>query len=430
VPDWPVATIMETYYRGRTECKIRRLALAGLYFDFLAQYPTVFVLLGLWPFLIARGISWQHGDPEEVQALLEQVTADDVLKPDLWRGLHVLCLVEPDGGRLPTRARYNGRTYNVALADRTDRLEQWYTLADCIASKLETCKAPRVVRVLCFAPLGPQPGLRTITLPGGLDVDPCRDDLIRASVEQRAWVKRQRDEAEASGDSELEHRFDAEQLGMKIAANATAYGIPIELNLTEHKRPVSVTVYRPDGGSYHTRSRRIEEPGTWFHPLLATLVPPAAGSYSQRRSHTSAKPAPAMPSATPTASSSPPPAQAKATAVCRRSRGRTPLPSPTSSSPLTRTTLASPVGRSSSSNPRTATRPPASFARFVVCRSPPNATPSTPPARAGGRRSSATHANANGQNTASATSHPREALRRRSFTTDVGTPPLPRARRP
>jgi hypothetical protein len=275
VPDWVVAAIMETYYGGRTECKIRRLAVAGLYVDFLAQYPTVFVLQGLWQFLIAQGISWQHEDPAEVQALLDRITTDDVLSPDLWHHLHALCLVEPDGDRLPTRARYNGRTYNVALADRIDRLQQWYTLADCIASKLETGKAPRVIRVLRFTPLSPQPGLRTITLPGGLQVDPHSDDLIKALVEQRARVKHQLEQAKAAGDAELERRLDAIQLGMKIAANATAYGIPVELNLTEHKRPVAVTVYRPDGSSYQTRSRRTEEPGTWFHPLLATLV--AAG---------------------------------------------------------------------------------------------------------------------------------------------------------
>jgi hypothetical protein len=272
VPDRLVAAIMESYYGGRAECKIRRLPVAGLYFDFLAQYPTVFVLLGLWQFLIAEGVTWDHEEPGHVQALLQNITAGDVLDPELWQALHVLCLVEPCGDRLPTRARYNGRTYNVAFADRTDRLEQWYTLADCIASKLETGKAPKIERVLRFAPLAPQAGLRSITLPGGLEVDPYRDDLIQALVEQRARVKGERDQAKATGDQELERQLDAMQLGMKIAANAAAYGIPIELNITEHRRPVSITVHQPDGTTYDTRSRRAEEPGTWFHPLLATLV--------------------------------------------------------------------------------------------------------------------------------------------------------------
>jgi hypothetical protein len=404
VPDWLVGTIMDTYYGGRTECKIRRLPVAGLYFDFLAQYPTIFVLQGLWPFLTARGISWQQEDPAEVQALLEQVTADDVLKPELWRSLHVLCLVEPDGDRLPTRARYNSRTYNVALADRTDRLPQWYTLADCIASKLETSKAPRVVRVLRFAPLGPQPGLRPFTLPGGLEVDPYTDDLIKALVEQRARVKRRRDDAKAAGDLELERRLDAEQLGMKIASNTVAYGIPIELNLTEHRRKVGLTVYRPDGTAYHTEAHRTEQPGTWFHHCSPPSSPPAADSCSQPQSRSSARPEAATSSATPTASSPPRRKQAKANTACRHSAGSRRSRSPSGSGRSTRTTPTSSRDRSSSSSPRTATRKQATYERCAASRSPPNATPCTRSARTGGRRSSATQANADDQNTASATS--------------------------
>lgn len=274
VPDWLLATIMESYYGGRCECKIRRIPVPGLYCDFLAQYPTVFLLMGLWPFLIGQGIDWQETDPGAVQALLDQVIVDDALAPDLWSQLHVLCQVELDRDRLPTRARYNGRTYNVALADRTDRLRQWYTLADCIGSKLETGKAPRIVRALHFTPHAPQKGLQSIMLPGNppLEFDPYRDDLVRVLVEQRARIKGDRDAAIAAGDLAVAARLDAAQLGLKIAVNAIAYGIPIELNPVEHKRPVSLTVYRPNGSSFPTRSRRVEEPGAWFHPLLATLV--------------------------------------------------------------------------------------------------------------------------------------------------------------
>src|SRR5262249_38674074 len=91
-------------------------------------------------------------------------------------------------------------------------------------------------------------------------------------VELRAQVRREGEEAGLRGDHELASKLDAIQLGTKIAANATAYGIPIELNVIEHRRPVWVTVHLPDGSSYKTRSRRTEETGQWFHPLLATLV--------------------------------------------------------------------------------------------------------------------------------------------------------------
>ena len=54
--------------------------------------------------------------------------------------------------------------------------------------------------------------------------------------------------------------------------NSTAYGIPIEMNVVEHRRPVGATVHLPDGSSYRTHSRRVEQPGRLFHPLIATLV--------------------------------------------------------------------------------------------------------------------------------------------------------------
>ena len=58
VPDWLIATIMETYYGGRTETRIRRVPMPGVHTDIRAEYPTVFVLQKLWPFLTAERINW------------------------------------------------------------------------------------------------------------------------------------------------------------------------------------------------------------------------------------------------------------------------------------------------------------------------------------------------------------------------------------
>jgi hypothetical protein len=58
LPEWLLASILETYYGGRTECRIRRLAVPGAYLDFLSQYPTVFVLQQLHRYLFAQGFDW------------------------------------------------------------------------------------------------------------------------------------------------------------------------------------------------------------------------------------------------------------------------------------------------------------------------------------------------------------------------------------
>ena len=155
LPEWLLASILETYYGGRTECRIRRLAVPGVYLDFLSQYPTVFVLQQLHRYLFAQGFDWHDEDPAELQRLLERIEPEDVLDPTLWPTLDAICLVQPDGDLLPTRARYrrNGiGAYNLALTYRHGGPAQWWTLADVIASVLETGRAPRLLRVLRFSP--------------------------------------------------------------------------------------------------------------------------------------------------------------------------------------------------------------------------------------------------------------------------------------
>jgi hypothetical protein len=145
--------------------------------------------------------------------------------------------------------------------------------------RLQTRNRPRTAHPASarFQPLEPQSGLKPIVLPGDppIELDPYEHDLIRALVEQRARIKHERDNVTAAGDDERARQLDALQLGLKIAANAIAYGSPIELNSIEHRRPIATQVFRPDRSSYRTRVRPSEEPGRWFHPLLATLV--AAG---------------------------------------------------------------------------------------------------------------------------------------------------------
>jgi hypothetical protein len=279
-PDWLIATIMESYYGGRSECMIRRSPRRGNYVDFTSEYPTVFVLQDLSPYLISTGIEWEDEDPRICQDLLDRLTVEDVLDPRTWPQLHALVLVEPDGARLPTRSRYRPKkdgtgSFNLGIADRRQGVPQWYTLADCCVSKLETGRAPRILRVLRFRPKpAQQAGLQPIDLAGDqrYRVDLSADDLIKRLVELRALVRSDQHDAAEAGDTAEAARLDAVQQQIKTTGNGIAYGIPIELNVIEQRRPVQVTVHLPDGTSYISRARRTEQPGGWFHPLIATLV--------------------------------------------------------------------------------------------------------------------------------------------------------------
>lgn len=287
--DWSphvLAAVMETYYGGRAECSIRRVAMPGVYLDFASQYPTVFVLQGLQRFLTAQRVAFHEQDPQHAQDLLENVTVEHVVGKDLWRDeLTALALVAPDGDRLPTRARYNARqprrdgkhksgSYNVGVPYRYGGPPQWYTLADCAASTLMTGKAPRILKVLRFTTDGTQPNLQPINVAGDAHyrVDPREQDFIARLVEMRADAKTHSKRALGDGEAERAAFLDSSQQAMKATANATSYGSAIELNPVEHRKGAWVTIHLPDGSSHRAKNDRTEEPGKWFHPLIATLV--------------------------------------------------------------------------------------------------------------------------------------------------------------
>jgi hypothetical protein len=275
VPDWLIATIMETYYGGRTETRIRRVAMPGVHTDVRAEYPTVFVLQKLWPFLTAQQITWSDEPPAVIRGQLAELTVDALLDPRFWPQLTRLVLVEPDGDLLPTRSRQPGSAVaNLAIARRVGGPAQWFTYADVIDSWLDTGRIPRILRVLRFTAGPTQQGLRPIEIAGRSEfrVDPATADLIQRCVELRETIRAEQRHAAHQGDMERAEAMEAQQQATKIVANTIAYGAPIEINTTEHQRPRPVTVYLPDGTSYQSTCTRTEEPGTFFNPLVATLV--------------------------------------------------------------------------------------------------------------------------------------------------------------
>ena len=59
-------------------------------------------------------------------------------------------------------------------------------------------------------------------------------------------------------------------------ANSTAYGIFVEINCDDAPKPEPLNVYGPDGECQTIQSKAIEQPGKYFHPLLAVLITGAA----------------------------------------------------------------------------------------------------------------------------------------------------------
>jgi hypothetical protein len=266
---------MVAYFGGRSECRIRREIVPVTYCDVLSMYPTVCVLMHLWRFVIADRIEVEDAT-EDVRAFLNRATLEDLYRPETWKRLHVLAEVAPDRDILPLRAQYQETGdyqigLNVITADPDITLH--YMLPDLVASKLLTGKPPRIRRAWRFRPVGVQKGLRPVKLFGEVQVDPAHHDFFRLLIEKRHEFKLAKAAAEEAGDPARARYFHSLQLGLKILANATAYGIFAEIDekVTGAKE---VEVF----GTHHftTQVSKEEHPGPYMFPPLAALITSAA----------------------------------------------------------------------------------------------------------------------------------------------------------
>jgi hypothetical protein len=229
-----IGAIMSSYFGGRAEVHRRREIVQALYCDFASMYPTVCTLMGLWKFVTANGMTQQDAT-SEIRAFLDQVGVADLQRPETWQKLRVLVKVRPDADIFPVRARYGKEQMatiglNYLSADRP----LWFTLADCVASKLLTGGAPKVIQAIRFEPKAVQNRLRPVAIAGTEEylINPAIDDFYKRVIDLRRSVKRQLNKQKEKDADEREiKRLDSEQLALKILANATSYGVFIELNV-------------------------------------------------------------------------------------------------------------------------------------------------------------------------------------------------------
>jgi hypothetical protein len=282
-----IGAIMSSYFGGRSEVHRRREIVPTLYCDFASMYPSVCTLMDLWPYVVSDGMThedWTAG----ATAMLATVDLAALQSPETWRDFHVLVQVKPAADIFPVRARYSdgsgGRygadpTTTIGLNYLTSEQPVWMTLPDCIASRLLTGKAPEVLQAIRFTPKDVQTGLSPVNIAGNpaFGVDPATDNFYKRVIDLRREVKGRLAAARKSGAAKAEiDRLDAEQLALKILANATSYGIFIELNVEDADTGAGpVTAYGVDG-AFPTSPRQTEMPGSHFHPLLATLITGAA----------------------------------------------------------------------------------------------------------------------------------------------------------
>lgn len=276
-PDFPrplLANIMGSYFGGRSEIRIRREGRQVVLCDFLSMYPTVCTLMGLWRFITADRMSWRDATMETA-VLLETVDLEALRSQAIWSGLATLVRVLPDADVFPVRAAYSEEPQTTIGANYlSGDTPMWFTLADCIASKLATGKSPKVIEAVAYSPGPMQAGLCSVDIAGNPDyrVDPATTDFFKQMIELRQSIKIRRDAATGREWEEL----DVEQNALKIAANSTSYGMYVEVNVATLAKRRATTVLSSTCDPFDRATDKAEEPGPYFHPLLATLITGAA----------------------------------------------------------------------------------------------------------------------------------------------------------
>ena len=262
--------IMSAYFGGRAEVHIRRQIVEVVHCDFRSMYPTVSTLMGLWRFVISKGIDFVDVTAE-TRDRLSSITAADLQSKAGWRDLAVLVQISPEADILPVRACYGeGPSANIGLNHLSSDEPLWFTLADVIAAKVLNGSAPKILKATRFVPRDVQSGLRPIMV-AGKSVDPEHADFYRELIDHRGVL--QSKVSEGGPDAA---RFDAEQLAAKILTNSTAYGIFMELNPEDSSKPVQMMGYGAGAHPFAFTSRSVEKPGLMFHPLLGALTTGAA----------------------------------------------------------------------------------------------------------------------------------------------------------
>jgi len=253
-------SIISTYYGGRAEVRIRKQIAEVIHTDFKSMYPTVNALIGLHDFLTADGFE-THDATDEVRTFLADLSLADLQDKAKWRELCVIVELEPEEDLLPVRAPYNPdkNTLTIGLNHLTSKTPLWYALPDLAASKILTGKTPRILRAKGFRPGSRQQDLQAVHLMGRADclLDPNASDLFTAIINMR-------DRAKAIDDPIEKH--------LKILANSTGYGVYAEIIRDDAPKPEPLELFGPDGELSSLTSTALEEPGRFFHPLLATLI--------------------------------------------------------------------------------------------------------------------------------------------------------------
>jgi hypothetical protein len=249
---------MAAYYGGRAECRIRRWPVPVVPVDLTSEYPSVDALLGIWNILTAKSLEIIEST-DAVRAILKSLSLDQLFEPSFWKQLNFYACVIPEGDVVPVRSVYDGKSgsCNIGLNELHWKQGLWLAGPDLVSIVLNG-RVPIVQKAFRIVPRGKQSGLKRVKLRGEILVDPRIEDFFTRAIEYRKQNK---------NNERLEYF-------LKILANSTSYGCYLELNpvkVGQKNRP-RITVYSGDLVKEQLAPDTIEQPGSFYFPLLGALI--------------------------------------------------------------------------------------------------------------------------------------------------------------
>ena len=271
-PKEVIGYLMNSYFGGRTECKVRRTPKEVDLLDFYSMYPTVCTLQDLWKFVTADRIEYDENCTDEVRKFVDEFTLEDIQDKEKWKKLPAIVQIQPEDDVLPLRARYGeGHAWNIGITHVTSRRALWYSLADVIASKLYTGRTSKILKAIRFTPSEPQEELQEITI-HGITVNPYKQDLFRDLIKYRQTIKDKRDTFKKK--SKDWKTLDRKQNIVKIIVNSISYGIYVQIDTETKAENTPVRVYGLT--QFKNEKKKIEESGFMFNPIIAVAITSAA----------------------------------------------------------------------------------------------------------------------------------------------------------
>jgi hypothetical protein len=265
LPAYAHAQGMAAFFGGDCGIARRHQPRPAAYVDITGHHPVSAHLGGTFELLTADKLELADEDPAQLLEFLAALTPARLLaEPQPWRRLaRTVCVIRPHGDLLPHRIP-NGTTVLLKTAPLAGSEPVPYLLADLAVSFLRTGLLPEIVSAFSIQPgSGKRRFLRRVQLPSGRWFNARSDDLFLVLAEERLRL-------EQRADLTCEER-ERQAKVLKLIVNAACYGLLCQVNVQQGPGRIQITDL---DGSSRTIERfdPVEEPGRWFHPLLAAGV--------------------------------------------------------------------------------------------------------------------------------------------------------------